>query len=49
MTVEELLGRMSSQELTDWAALFEIRGDEQRIAQAAAEAKARARKMAGGK
>lgn len=49
MTVEEMLGRMSSAELTDWGALFELRGDEQRIAQAAAEAKAKARKMAGGR
>jgi len=27
-TVEELLGRISSAELTEWAAFFKIRADE---------------------
>lgn len=49
MTVAEMLDRMSSQELTEWAALYEVRNDERRLSEAAAEAKQRARKMAGGR
>lgn len=48
-TVEELLTRMSSQELTDWFAFYEWREDRQRLAEAAAEAKQKARRLAGGR
>lgn len=46
MTVGELLDRMSSQELTEWEALWEIRSDEAKVAQARTEAAQQARKMA---
>lgn len=39
---------MSSQELTEWFAFYELRADKQRLAEAAAEAKQKARRMARG-
>lgn len=47
MTVEELLGRMSSQELTDWAAVWELRSEEAQLQQARTDAARRARNMRG--
>lgn len=49
MTVGELLGRMSSEELTEWAALYAVRADEARLADARTEAERRAKRMAGGR
>lgn len=49
MTVGDLLDRISSAELTEWAALWSLRADEERIGQARAEAQQRARRMAGGR
>lgn len=48
-TVGELLERMSSQELTEWIAFYEVRDERQRLAAAAEEAKQKARRIAGGK
>lgn len=39
---------MSSAELTEWAALYAVRADEERLEEARMEAKQRARRMAGG-